>query len=162
MGLLVETPCGFRADTRSKKLILKNGNGYTTNTAMLPVKTSHTGSPELLHQKSYRRPVKTSGTPQANCLVTFPPCRSHRGKHVENQKHHHGNTSGLRKAQYFWNRWVHHCSRKTVSATSLIRGSSASFPNVLFFRILTKRFSGFEKDVSSFLDGFSAWVKTDP
>ena len=95
------------------------------NRAMSPVKTSHTGSPELPNQKSYRRPRKTSGTQHVNCFVTLPPCRSHLGKHLENQTQHHGHTSGLRKAQYFGNHGTYHCHRKPVSAIWCIRNSLA-------------------------------------
>ena len=100
-------------------------------------RASHTGTPELLIRKSYRRPRKTSGTPHVNRLVTFPPWRRHDGKHLDNQTHHHG--KGLNKAQYFGNHWARHCSRKTVSVILFIRSSWAFFPNDYPCRTLTRK-----------------------
>ena len=60
--------------------------------------------------------------------------------------------------------WADHCSRRTASATSFIRSSSASFPNSCHFcSTLTKSSSLVtKKDVSCTRDGFTAWAKTDP
>ena len=144
MGLSVETLLDSERCHVPTSLSRKMGTGKNEQ-SHVPVKTSHTGSPELSNQESYRRPRKRSGTPHViRRIVTFPPCRIHRGKHLENQTHHHGNTLGLGKAQYFVNHWAYHSSRKTVSSNFFIRSS---------FKRLTSP--------PSKRDGFSAWVKTD-
>ena len=105
---------------------------------MSPVKTSHIGSPELQNRERYRRPSKTSGTPHVNRFVTFPPCRGHRGKHVENQTHHQGDT-GAQESAVFWEPWGAPLLPKNRVCIFFIQSNLALFPNDKFCRFLTKR-----------------------
>ena len=137
--------------------------GTRRTKAMHPVKTSHTGSPELPYQKNCSRPRKTSGTPHVDCLVTVPPCRSYRGKHLENQTHHHWNTSGLRKRQYVWEPLGAPLQTKNRIRNFIHPKQCGIFPKRLTLPYRDEEISsGCEEDVSSIRDGFSAWVKTDP
>ena len=150
MGLSVEPPFGFRALTRSKKLDLEEWER---------VKTSHTGSPELQNRKSYRRPRKTSGTPQVKRFVTFHLCRSHRGEQLENQTHHHGNTVETQESAVFW-------------CAPLPKTRVRNFIHPKQFGIFPKRLSlpypdeeilsDYEEDVSSIRNGFFGMGENGP
>ena len=148
--------------THAKKLTSKSWNTKTMNIAMSPVKTSHTRSPELQNRQSYRRPGETRATPRVSSLVTHPLYRSLRGKQLENQTHRHGHTRYLRKALYFGEPLGAPLLAKNRVCNSIHPKQVGPFPKRLILPYLDKEIlSGYEEDVSSKRDGFSAWVKTD-
>ena len=125
---------------------------------MSPVKTSHIGSPERQNRERYRRPSKTSGTPHVNRLVTFPPCRSHRGKDVEKQTHHQGDT-GAQESAVFWEPWGAPLLPKNRVCILIHPKQFGPFPKRQILPFPDEEIlSGYEEDVSSIRDGFSAWV----
>ena len=130
---------GFRAVTRSKKLISKNGNGFKRRTKPCPRWRRATSD-----LQNYKIGKGTDG--QARRVEHHTWTASWRSLLAEvtvasmwRIRRTIRETRGLRKALYFGNHRAHHCSLKTASAFLFIQSNLALFPNDKFCRFLTKR-----------------------
>ena len=107
------------------------------------------------------RTLRQKSHHHVNRLVTFPLYCCPRGKQLENQTHHHGNTRGLGKALYFGNHFARLCPFEkricTYSSNYIWPFSQTTLPHPD-----EEILSGYEEDVSSIRDDDSAWANTDP
>ena len=99
----------------------------------------------------------------ANCIVAIVPCPCLRGKRLVLLTHHHGSTTQVPR------RTLYH--RISGSSAALENSRSPLYPSEEIWRFSQKDspavpygeiLSGYEEDVSSIRDGFTAWVKSDP
>ena len=94
-------------------------------------------------------------------ITTIPLYHNLRGSHSVLLTHLHGGTLVPNKAIHLVGRWELNRPRKRVPFTLFTRSNMVRVREGQFCRILAVT-CGFEEDVSSTWDGFTAWVESDP